>query len=96
MCRFPCVGDWREGRETMTLPEKTASLLGGEEYEIDSIGMSGSRVYLGKNKILKVQEQGEEAENEYRMLQYLQGKLPVPMLYAHEIWEGKSYLLMSR
>lgn len=80
----------------MTLPEKTASLLGGEEYEIDSIGMSGSRVYLGKNKILKVQEQGEEAENEYRMLQYLQGKLPVPMLYAHEIWEGKSYLLMSR
>lgn len=80
----------------MFLPEKICNLIADENYEIDSIGMSESSVLIYENKILKVQEYNEEAENEYRMLQYLQGKLPVPLTYAHEISDGKSYLLMSK
>ena len=80
----------------MFLPEKISNLIADENYEIDSIGMSESSVLMFENKILKVQEYNEEAETEYRMLQYLHGKLPVPFIYAHEISEGKSYLLMSK
>lgn len=80
----------------MFLPENIRDLIADENYEVDDIGMSGSSVLLYKNKVLKVQEYNEEAENEYRMLQYLSGKLPVPALYAHETAESRSYLLMSK
>lgn len=80
----------------MFLPEKICSLISGEHYRTDDIGMSGSSVLLFENRVLKVQEDNEEAKNEYRMLQYLQGRLPVPRLYAHETCEGRSYLLMGK
>lgn len=80
----------------MFLPEKIRNLIADETYETDSIGMSEASVLMYENKVLKVQEYNKEAENEYRMIQYLQGKLPVPSLYAHEISDGKLYLLMSK
>lgn len=80
----------------MFLPEKIRNLIADENYEVDHIGMSESSVLIYENKVLKVQEYKEEAENEYRMLQYLHDKLPVPSIYAHEISDGKSYLLMSK
>lgn len=80
----------------MFLPEKIRNLIAGETFETDCIGMSEANVILFDNKILKVQEYNEEAANEYRMLKYLQGKLPVPLIYAYEIADEKSYLLMSR
>lgn len=80
----------------MFLPEKIRSLTADEPYETDDIGMSAATIILYENKVLKVQEYDEEAENEYRMMQYLQGKLPVPYVYAYEISDGKSYMLMSK
>ncbi len=80
----------------MLIPDKIRNLLSSEEYETDNIGMSGSSVLIFENKILKVQDYNEEAENEYRMMQYLQGRFPVPVPYAHEVKDGKSYLLMSK
>lgn len=80
----------------MFLPKSIQNLIAGEAFETDHIGMSESSVFIYKNKILKVQENNEEAANEYRMLQYLQKKLPVPFLYAYETADGKSYLLMSK
>lgn len=80
----------------MFLPEKIRRLTADEAYDMDEIGMSGSSVLIFENKVLKIQEYREEAENEYNMLQYLQGRLPVPPVYAHETAAGKSYLLMGR
>ena len=80
----------------MFLPEKIRRLLAGEEYETDGVGMSEASVLLFEDRVLKVQEDNEEARNEYRMLQYLRGRLPVPEVYAYETVEGKSYLLMSK
>ena len=80
----------------MFLPEKIQKLVADEVYETDDIGMSEASVLQYKDKILKVQEYNEESANEYRMMLYLQGKLPVPAIHAHEITEGKSYLLMSK
>ena len=80
----------------MFLPENIHNLILEENYKIDNIGMSGSDILIYENMVLKAQEYNEEAENEYRMLQYLQDKLPVPLIYAHEISDDKSYMLMSK
>jgi len=80
----------------MFLPENIKRFVADESYNTDEIGMSDSSVLIYKDKILKVQELNEESENEYRMMLYLQGKLPVPAVYARETAGGMSYLLMSK
>ena len=80
----------------MFLPEKIRSLIADEHYTTDEIGMSGSSVLIFDKQILKIQESNEEAENEYRMMRWLKGRLPVPEIYAHEVSDGRSYLLMSK
>lgn len=80
----------------MFLPKKISKLIADENYEIDNIGMSEASVIIYENMVLKIQEYNEEAENEYRMLQYLGGRLPVPLIYAHEISDGRLYMLMSK
>ncbi len=80
----------------MLLPKKIRDFVAKENYVVDKVGMSGSTVFLYGDKVLKVQDNGAEAQNEYRMMRYLSGKLPVPEIYAHEISDGKSYLLMGK
>lgn len=78
------------------LPDSIKKYLTGETYETDHIGMSDSSVLLFRDKILKVQQNTKEAENEYCMLQWLSGRLPVPKVYAHEVQGDTSCLLMSK
>lgn len=78
------------------LPESIRKYLPDESYETDHIGMSDSSVLLFRDKILKVQPNTKEAENEYRMMQWLSGRLPVPKVYAHEIQGDTNCLLMSK
>ena len=69
----------------MFIPESIQRLIVEEKVKTDDIGMSNATVFFYGDKILKVQECSAEAENEYRMMQYLRGKLPVPELYAYVI-----------
>ncbi len=78
------------------LSEKIKKLIADEGCRTDDIGMSGASVLLYDTKVLKIQEPGEEEENEYRILKYLRGKLPVPKVHAYEHTDGMSYLLMDR
>lgn len=80
----------------MFLPESIKKLVADESYDTDEIGMSASSVLIYEDKVLKVQEINEEFENEHRMMLYLQGKLPVPRVYACETVDGMSYLLMGK
>lgn len=80
----------------MYLPEGIKKLVAEESCKADDIGMSEASVLFFGDKVLKVQEYNGEAENEYGMMLYLQGKLPVPEVYAHETAGGKSWLLMSK
>lgn len=86
----------KEREIVMWLPEKIQKLTAGETYQADNIGMSDSSVLLFRDKVLKIQPCGREAETEYRMMLWLRGKLPVPQAFAYEISGQKSYLLMSR
>ena len=58
--------------------------------------MSDSSVMIFRDKVLKIQKLNKEAENEYGMLLYLQGMLPVPQVYAWEKENGTAYLLMEK
>lgn len=82
--------------QTIQLPESIRKCLSNESFETDHIGMSDSSVLLFRDRILKIQENTREAETEYRMLQWLNGRLPVPEVYAHEVQGNTSYLLMSK
>ena len=77
-------------------PEKIKSLIDGEEYSIDGIGQSDSTIILFNDKVLKIQKISEESENEYHVMEWLQGKLPVPKVLGFEKDEKKSYLLMTK
>lgn len=81
---------------TISFPAKIAALISGETYQTDEIGMSDASVLLFEDKVLKIQESNEEAFNEYRMLTWLSGKLPVPKVFACEKDCEKTWLLMSR
>lgn len=85
-----------EMKNIMLLPEKIRSLIADESFRTDETGMSESSVYIFKDKILKIEEQNPESENAYRMMTYLGGKLPVPTVYAYEVSDGRSCLLMSK
>ena len=58
--------------------------------------MSGSNVLIFDDMVLKIQRQSFESENEYKILRYLRGKLPVPEPIVYESDGGYSYLLMSK
>lgn len=78
----------------MFLPEKIRNLVADENYDIDNVGMSDSSVLIYGNKVLKVQEYNEEAENEYRMLRYLQGKWHAAMSTWETRLRNADYLRM--
>lgn len=80
----------------LELPEGIRKYLPDETYETDHTGMSDSSVLLFQDKVLKIQKNTAEAENEYRMLQWLSDRLPVPGIYAHEVQDGMSFLLMEK
>lgn len=80
----------------LQLPKTIKKYIADESYQSDCIGMSDSSVLLFDDKVLKVQKRSKDAENEYRMLLWLDGKLSVPKVYAYEVEDDMSYLLMGK
>lgn len=80
----------------LKLPKSIKNELKDLTYEVDSMGMSGSGIFLFPDRVLKVQEDSEEAASELQAMQWLSGRLSVPEVIAHQCEEGKSYLLMTR
>lgn len=62
----------------------------------ENIGCSDARILAFDDMILKIQNDGPEAEREQEALSWLQGKLPVPKVLACEHKDGKSYILMDK
>ena len=78
------------------LPENIRRQVENSEYNVDNIGLSASSTILFGDKVLKIQEINEETENEHAMMEWLNGKLPVPQVLGFEHQDGKNYLLMSK
>ncbi len=82
--------------EYLGLPEKIQELTEGKTYAMDGIGMSGNQVLLYEDMVLKIEKRSDYVEKQVRIMQWLEGKLPVPKVLAYEIREDRSFLLMSR
>lgn len=80
----------------LDLPRKIKELIGEESYTIDDVGMSDSTVVLFHDKVLKIQTINEESDREYRLMEWLQDKLPVPTILKFERDAKKNYLLMTK
>jgi len=81
---------------TEQFPENIERLIAGKEYTVDSIGRSDGAVYIFDDMVLKSEKCTDNAISTVEMMKWLSGRLPVPEVLAHEVEDGKSYLLMSR
>lgn len=80
----------------MNIPESIKAYIKGKSYLLDRMGMSGAKILCFDDMVLKIESIGEEADQEYERMLWLQGRLPVPEILCREVEEDKSYLLMSR
>lgn len=80
----------------MDFPKCIEKIIGNRTYDVDKIGKSSAQVICFNDLVLKVQEQSEEADMEYQMMEWLADKLPVPKILCSEKENGMNYLLMSK
>lgn len=78
------------------LPEKILKYVNSSDYTVDSVGQSESSIIFFDEFVLKISDCDYESENEYRILCWLDNKLPVPKVIECEKVRGKMYLLMSK
>ena len=80
----------------LNVPSKIKSLIESKPYTVDDIGMSGNQVLIFEDMVLKIEDKSEMVERQVQMMQWLEGKVPVPKVIAYEVEDEKSYLLMSK
>lgn len=78
------------------IPGDIRDLIQEDTYYIDDVGMSDSTAIVFSDMILKIQTISEEAENEFRVMEWLQGKLPVPKVLRFERDDRRAWLLMTK
>ena len=83
---------WQDYPFPAVIAEKTA----GEAFETDSIGRSDSAVLLFEDKVLKIEKTSSVSDNEYAILQWLDGRLRTPRVVAFARENGFNYLLMTK
>lgn len=80
----------------LQVPSKIKSLIGDKPFTVDDIGMSGNQVLIFEDMVLKIEGSSSAMQKQVEMMQWLEGKVPVPQVLAYEVEKEKSYLLMSR
>ena len=82
----------------MEIPYSIRNIIGDRPYSVDCVGMSDAQVICFEDMVLKITpaEEGEEADQECRMMAWLSGKLPVPQILCVQRERGVHYLLMTR
>jgi len=79
------------------LPDAMKTLLHKKDFEMDSIGMSQSNVFIFENDlVLKAERKSEISNGEYQMMNWLNGKLPVPEVVDFYSDSTNNYLLMTK
>lgn len=88
--------EWIQKNRHGELPCAIRGRIGDRQYHCDRVGMSASQVICFDDMVLKIEKTGEEPDREREMLEWLNGKLPVPKILHFEKENGYNYLLMSR
>ena len=81
----------------MQVPDEIGKLIAGKEYTCDETGMSGSKILIFDDFVLKiVSRKLEDEDSAVRVMRWLEGKIPVPKVIAYEKDDKDQYLLMSK
>lgn len=72
------------------------TLIENKTYEVDNIGQSGNQVLIFEDMVLKIEDNSPAIVKQVEMMQWLEGRIPVPQVIAYEEEADKSYLLMSK
>ncbi len=78
------------------IPASIAAVLGSRTGKTDGLGKSGAQVLLFDNYVLKIRPAESWDTADVRILEWLDGKAPVPRIAAHEVQNGQDWLLMTR
>lgn len=78
------------------LPKRLEEMISGKKFVQENIGMSSGRVYISDDSVLKIETDIRSAAATVEMMRWLEGRVPAPVVRFHEIYEGESFLLMSR
>ena len=78
------------------LPKALRALMSEQDFIRNTTGLSGASVWVSDDKVLKIAADDTVSRREIQMMQWLQGKLPVPQVFHTLVDNGMSYLLMSR
>lgn len=82
--------------DTRKIPSRIMNRISGLTWDVDTMGQSGSAIMLFDKMVLKIQGVSRSSINEIVLLNWLDGKLPVPAVIEAETLYDTSYLLMSR
>ncbi len=80
----------------LNFPPKIKQLIANKPFTIDEIGLSGNQVQIFEDMVLKIEDDTVAMDEQVQLLHWLDGKLPVPKVLEYEVFDRKSYLLMSR
>ena len=82
--------------EGIAIPKEIQELIGDRIGKVDEVGKSSSKVICYSDMILKIEKTNKSSDNEYRMMEWLNGKLSVPEILCFKKEQEMSYLLMTR
>lgn len=85
-----------EGESVLYIPQDMKNIIGGQNYFVNEVGMSESKVLVFPEHVLKIQKHTSETDNEKNMAAWLKGSAPVPGISAYCVEEDTAYTLMSR
>lgn len=84
----------------MIFPGQIAKVVGSAPYQEEDIGMSGARVLMFEDHVLKIRSTEDYNTADVKILEWIEAKHPgkvlVPRVAAHQVEDGKDYLLMTR
>ena len=80
----------------ISVPPAIQKIINNRPYQKSVVGLSASDLYLFSDYVLKIETINEESQQEYKVMSWLQGKLPVPNIIETAYSDTHQYLLMSR
>lgn len=78
------------------IPESIRRHVQGQPFTVDGMGMSHSQVLLFPGLVLKIGPRSKLTGGMVQVMDWLEGKLPVPRVVGFEKDQEKEYLLMTR
>lgn len=78
------------------IPAKINKFTADKPYFADNIGLSASTVVVFDDMVLKIENHTTEIDKTVDMLHWLSDKISVPKVICYEVYNNKSYTLMTR